>query len=83
MGILRHPPVLLGVLDAVGDDIRWQVLNELCRRVGIMATTYAVFAMDRDEVRSLAAELYRSIVSERSYSDEEEPGDAEGPEASG
>ena len=74
LSILRHAPAMLGFLDAVGDEIRWQVLNQVCRRLGLMATTYAVIAMDRAQVRALVAGLYQAVLDEGGYSDEEEPG---------
>jgi hypothetical protein len=53
---------MLGVLDALGDDHRWQVTNELCRRLGLVATTYAVVATTRAEVATLASKLYFQVT---------------------
>ncbi|GEM_PF-6814710 len=75
MSIARHPPVLLGFLDALGDDIRWQVLNQVCQRLGVMATTYAVVAMTRDETRSLVSVVYSKVLAEREFLEDTEPVD--------
>jgi len=69
MPLLRHPPAMLGMLDALGGDLRSQVTNELCRRLGLVATTYAVVAMTRPEVAALAIELHAQIVRELRVSD--------------
>jgi hypothetical protein len=74
MALLRHAPAILGVLDAIGDDIRWQVLNEVCRRLGLMATTYAVVGMAREEVRELVKGLYEDVIAHGEFSDAREPG---------
>lgn len=73
MALLRHAPAMLGVLDAVGKDIRWQVLNEICHRLGLMATTYAVVAMTREEVRELVEGLYEDVIAHGEFSDAREP----------
>ncbi len=64
MSILRHAPVLRGFLDAVGDDTRWQVLNAVCQRVGMLATTYAVAAMSQQEARVFVSGVYQSVLSD-------------------
>ncbi len=74
MVLVRHPPVLLGVLDAIGSDIRWQVLNEICRRLGLLATTYAIDTMSRVEAQVFIGRLYREVVAGRDFSSEDEPG---------
>lgn len=74
MGLVRHPPVLLGVLDAIGDDQRWQVLNELCKRLGLLATTYAIDTMSREEAEQFVRRLYKDVVNGRDFSLEDEPG---------
>lgn len=61
------------MLDAIGDDIRWQVLNEVCRSLGLMATTYAVVAMTREEVRGFVGGLCRAVVECGEFSDAREP----------
>jgi hypothetical protein len=70
---LRQPTILLGVLDAIGGDLRWQVLNQICRRLGLMATTYAVYAMSRAQVRNLVGGLYEAILAGGDYADDDEP----------
>jgi hypothetical protein len=67
MATLRHAPVLKGFLDAIGDDIRWQVLNAVCQRVGVLSTTYAVPAMTREEARAFVSRVYESVVSEGAF----------------
>lgn len=74
MPILRHSPVLRGFLDAIRDDIRWQVLNAVCQRVGVLATTYAVSAMTREETARFVADVYASVVATGSFSDSVELG---------
>ena len=64
MPVLRQAPVLKGFLDAIGDDVRWQVLNAVCQRVGVLATTYAVPAMTRQEVRAFVSRVYEDVLSE-------------------
>jgi len=73
MAVLRHSSAMLGVLDAIGKDIRWQVLNEVCHRLGLMATTYAVVAMTREEVRRLVEGLYEDVLAHGEFSDAREP----------
>lgn len=73
MALLRHSSAMLGVLDAIGNDIRWQVLNEVCHRLGLMATTYAVVAMTRGEVRGLVGGLYEDVIAHGEFSDAREP----------
>jgi hypothetical protein len=63
----------LGILDAIGGDLRWQVLNEICRRIGLMATTYAVYAMSRAEVQAFVYELYQAVLADGDFSSEGEP----------
>jgi len=75
MPLLRHPPVMLGVLDVIGEDLRWQVLNEVCRRVGLLATTYAIDTMGREEVRSFLGRIHRDVLAGRNFSSEMEPAD--------
>jgi hypothetical protein len=75
MAILRHAPVLRGFLDAIGQDTRWQVLNAVCQRVGLLATTYAVSAMTRAQARTFVSKVHDSVVAEGSFweSPEREP----------
>ncbi len=67
MATLRHAPVLKGLLDAIGDDTRWQVLNAVCQRVGVLSTTYAVPAMTRPEARAFVSRVYEGVVSEGGF----------------
>jgi len=73
MPLLHHAPTMLGVLDALGGDTRDIVTNELCRRLGLVGTTYGVVAMSRAEVAALAGQLYREIVEELRLSEAPSP----------
>jgi hypothetical protein len=64
MSILRHAPLLCGFVDALGDDTRWQVVNAMCQRLGVLATTYAVAAMNRDEARAFARRIYADVTGD-------------------
>ena len=74
MPILRHSPVLRGVLDAIGGDVRWQVLNAVCQRLGVLATTYAVPGMTRGEAARLVGEVYAGVVASGGFSESAELG---------
>lgn len=74
MGLVRHPPVILGVLDAIGKDLRWQVLNEICKRLGLLATTYAIDLMNREDAGDFVRRLYKDVRSGRDFATEDEPG---------
>ena len=59
--ILRQGHVVRALLDVLGDDVRWQVLNGLCARVGVLATTYDLAAMTESECRAFFRRQHRPV----------------------